>query len=212
MQPDEVIFHFIAVERRRAADLLESLDDAQLATQSLCGQWTVRDLAGHLISPFSVTFPQFLVGVIRNGGFSRYSVNLAKQLGRRPLSEIVATLRHNAENEFTPPLQGPGAPLTDLCVHVRDIARPLGLDVTATPDAWESVLDFASSSNARRGFIPRGRLKGLRFRATDMDWFAGTGQLVEGPAEAVAMCMLGRSVALQDVSGPGVPVLRSRLV
>jgi uncharacterized protein (TIGR03083 family) len=211
MQTDEVIFHLIAVERRRAADLLESLDDAQLQTQSLCAQWTVRDIAGHLISPFSVSLPEFLVGVIRNGGFSRYSVKLSQQLGRRPLSEIVQTLRHNADNEFTPPLQGPGAPLTDLAVHVRDVARPLGLATSASPDAWESVLAFLTAPQARRGFIPRGRLSGLRFEATDLDWAYGDGPPLRGNAEALAMAIAGRRVALNDLTGEGVTRLSARL-
>lgn len=41
------LFDLIARERLRAAEMIESLDEAQLATPS-CGDWTVRDLAGHL--------------------------------------------------------------------------------------------------------------------------------------------------------------------
>jgi hypothetical protein len=33
---------------------------------------------------------------------------------------------------------------------------------------------------------------------------------VEGPSEALAMAVVGRSVALADLSGDGVPVLAAR--
>ena len=40
---------------------------------------------------------------------------------------------------FAPPGTGPLAPLTDLAVHTRDVARPLGLDTTAAPAAWRGA-------------------------------------------------------------------------
>ena len=60
------------------------------------------------------------------------------------------------------------------------------------------------------GFTPRRRVAGLRFEATDLDWARGTGPVVAGPAEALMLAITGRSVALTDLDGPGVPILRSR--
>jgi hypothetical protein len=60
--------------------------------------------------------------------------------------------------------------------------------------------------------VPRGRLDGLALAATDQDWTWGTGTEVRGPSEAVAMAVSGRVVALEDLSGPGVQALRSRLL
>jgi hypothetical protein len=48
----DAIFALIAVERRRAAAMFDSLDDAQWTTQSLCSEWNVREVAGHLVGPF----------------------------------------------------------------------------------------------------------------------------------------------------------------
>jgi hypothetical protein len=51
----------------------------------------------------------------------------------------------------------------------------------------------------------------VRFRATDQDWAHGQGPEISGPSEALALAIGGRLVALDDLAGPGLPVLRSRL-
>jgi len=186
------------------------LDDAQWATQSLCSEWTVRDVAGHLITPMCVSTPRFALGAVTSGGFSRYSVKVARRLAARPAAELVRTRHDQADQRFTPPGLGPLAPLTDITVHTRDAARPLGLDTTAPLPVWTAVLDFLTSDQVRPIFVPRGRLTGLHFRATDQPWESGQGPEVEGPSEALAMAVVGRSVALADLSGDGVPVLAAR--
>jgi hypothetical protein len=47
-------------------------------------------------------------------------------------------------------------------------------------------------------------------RAADLDWSSGADPEVAGPAEALALAMTGRAVALSDLSGDGVPVLGAR--
>jgi hypothetical protein len=168
-------------------------------------------VAGHLIGPFCVSVPRFLLGSMVSGGPSRHSVKESRRLGRRPAGEIITLLREHADDRFMPPGVGPLAPLTDLAVHTRDVARPLGLDITASPAAWLSALGFLTSPRARREFVPRGRVDGLRLRATDQEWAQGQGPEITGPSEALALAIGGRAVALDDLAGPGLPVLRSRL-
>ncbi|WP_088317846.1 maleylpyruvate isomerase family mycothiol-dependent enzyme [Kineosporia sp. R_H_3] len=205
------VWDLIAVERLRAADLVGSLDDDQLAVQSLCGAWRVRDVAGHLTMPFSVGVPALLVGAVRSGGLDRFSEKVSRELGGRGAQELAATLRRHARTRFQPPGTGPWAPLTDLVVHVRDIARPLGLPVSASDDAWRGALAFLVSGRARLGFVPRGRLRGLRLAVPGLGWSHGDGPEVSGPAEAVALAVAGRAVALDDLTGEGVPLLRQRV-
>ena len=59
--------------------------------------------------------------------------------------------------------------------------------------------------------MTRKRLAGLRLVATDQDWSWGAGDEVRGSSEAVAMAVAGRPVALDDLAGDGVQVLRGRL-
>lgn len=166
--------------------MFEALDDKQWRVPSLCGDWTVRDIAGHLVMPFLVGMRSLLWGLALNrGDFDRFSSRTSRQIAARPPAELVQLLKANAEHRFTPPGLGPEAPLTDACVHARDVARPLGLPNSAPLATWRVVLDFVTSPAARR-FVPRDRLAGLRLTATDQDWSGGGGELVEGASEAVA--------------------------
>jgi hypothetical protein len=78
------VFALAAAERRRAADMFAGLSDDQWGARSLCAEWTVRDVAGHLIGPFCVSVPRFLLGSLVSGGPSRHSVKESRRLGRRP--------------------------------------------------------------------------------------------------------------------------------
>jgi hypothetical protein len=61
------------------------------------------------------------------------------------------------------------------------------------------------------GLVPRRRVTGLSLRATDQDWTWGEGAEVSGTSEALAMALSGRTVALEDLTGPGAAELRRRL-
>ena len=105
---------------------------------------------------------------------------------------------------------GPMGQMADGCIHLRDCARPLGLPDDVSLDDWRMLLDWFPGGV--RGLVPKDRLEGLQLLATDQEWSWGTGQQINGPSEAVAMAVAGRAVALDDLSGPGVDVLRSRLL
>jgi hypothetical protein len=55
----ETLFTATANERRRVADLIADLDDAQLATPSLCAGWDVKTVAAHLVSTLTDGLPGF---------------------------------------------------------------------------------------------------------------------------------------------------------
>lgn len=55
------------------------------------------------------------------------------------------------------------------------------------------------------------RIRGLRLRATDLEWTHGDGPEVTGPGEALLMAMSGRPAALADLDGPGHATLAARL-
>ena len=201
----------IADERRRVADLVDSLTPAQLNTPSLCGDWTVRQVAGHLLAAVSKP-PTPVLPLIVRSGFNIHKANsrLAALVAERPPAELAEGLRDNADNPFRPPIVGYPGQLTDLQVHGQDMRRPLGLPHGLRLERLRVSLDFLVGGRAV-GFTPRRRVAGLRFEATDLDWSTGTGPLVAGPAEALMLAMTGRGVALTELDGPGVPILRNRL-
>ena len=205
----------IADERRRLADLIGGLDDDQLATASYCGDWTVRQVAGHLLWPLVTPLRVVIASaVLARGNFDRTNDRITRAFARRPAEDIAAGLRTQAESRFHPPGFGFEAPVTELLVHGQDLRRPLGLQ-----SQWQFaatgvviVLDLLVTAKARRAFVPRGRLSGLAFEATDVDWTGGEpgGSLVRGPGASLAYAMTGRAAALDELTGPGVTTLRSR--
>jgi uncharacterized protein (TIGR03083 family) len=201
----------IADERRRIADLVDTLTPAQLEVPSLCDDWTVKQVAGHLLaaveSPPAALFPMLL-----RSGFQLHRVNarLAILMAARPAAEIAAGLRENAENPFKPPIVGYAGQLTDLQVHGQDMRRPLGRPHGLRLDRLRQSLEFLVGGRAV-GFAPKRRLAGLRFEATDLDWSSGSGPVLAGPAETLMLAMTGRHTVIGELDGPGVPMLRNRL-
>lgn len=202
----------IAEERLNTADILTGLDDHQWATQSLCTEWKVRDVAAHLLMPLVISGPRFGAALVRAGfDFNKANLRLTAQVAQRSNNEIIDGLREHATSRFKPPGMGPIAPLTDCIVHGQDMWRPLGIEHHIDPERQRLVLDFVAGGRVN-GLVPENRLFGLRFQATDLDWVLGEGEPVTGPAEALMMAITGRVAALADLApGPGVDVLRSRV-
>ncbi len=205
------VMGMIAAERRRIADLVESLTPEQLDVPSLCGSWTVKQVVGHLVAAVA-TPPRLLLPTLLRTGFRIHKANaeLARLVARRPAGDLAAALRANAENPFRPPIVGHPGQLTDLQVHGQDIRRPLGLPHDLDPDRLRVSLGFLVGGRAV-GFVPKRRPAGLRFEATDLDWSWGSGPLIRGTGEALALGLTGRSIVLPELDGDGVPELRSRL-
>ena len=205
-----------AANRRLLADFFDGLDESQLETQSLCSAWTVREVLGHSAMPFSVGIGRLLWRtLLARGSIDRASAAIAEEQARRPVAELTGLLRTYATKRVPAPGVGPMGQFTDHCIHLRDCARPLGLDTDVPLEDWRAVLDWLPTKQASLGVVPTGRLDGLALRATDQDWSwnaaDGSGEEVAGPSEALAMALSGRSVALADLDGPGVATLRDRL-
>ncbi len=204
-------FAEIADERRSLAALMSGLTVEQQATQSLCGAWTVHDVVAHLVVPLEVGIPKFLLAMLAcRGNFDRANVRLAREQARRPFGDLTEVLRRRADSRFTPPGSGPEAPLTDLLVHGLDIRWPLGLSRDVPEERVRTSLTYLTAAPVG-GVVPEGRLSGLRFQATDIDWAHGSGSTVSGSAEALLLAVTGRTAALSHLSGDGVSTLRSRL-
>jgi uncharacterized protein (TIGR03083 family) len=86
----EFVFSAVADERRAIAALVDGLDDAQLATQSLCAGWDVKTVAAHLVSVFADGFWGFQVAAVRHFGIHRGIDALARRRARLPAADIAA--------------------------------------------------------------------------------------------------------------------------
>jgi uncharacterized protein (TIGR03083 family) len=202
------IFRLTAANRLMIAGFLDGLDERAWAADTLCEGWTVRHMAAHFVQPMLIGFGRFFLASFRYRGDTARTVDhFTRRLAAKPRRELIALLREHAHDRVDPPRVGPMGPFAETCVHLRDIARPLGLDADVPAEHWRILLDYLASPSAAPALSPPGRLDGLRLTATDIDWSAGEGEPVSGPAEALGMAITGRRAALTDLSGPGVPRL-----
>lgn len=200
------------------AALVESLDDAQLDTPSLCDGWRVRGVAGHICSGATVSIPEVVVETVKAG----MKIDKAAKAGAIEFAdahapaEMAAVLRGLGDT-FAKGLPRKGLlrmfKATDLVldsyVHELDIRRPLGLG-TEVPN--ERLVAALSRAPVTKGFVKSNkRAEGLRLVATDVDWTWGTGPEVRGPAEDLLLALTGRPAGYPALEGDGVGVLRQRL-
>ena len=197
-------FERIAGHRNRIADLLDGLDDDQLATLSLCDGWTVQEVAGHLTTAWQVGLPSFVWAVLKaRGDFHAANIKLGRQLGARPIGEITADLRANAAHRFTPPGAGAEAPLSDAWVHAHDMFVPLGISYDVEVDDVMPIADLMVQKKSRR---VRNNDYDERFswRATDTEWSHVNAGMPEfsGPIAALVLALYGRGDARGELEGP----------
>jgi uncharacterized protein (TIGR03083 family) len=198
----------IQAERRALAEDLASLDDAQWSVRSLCGDWTVRDVLGHMTATARMTPPRFFME-LAGSGFRFNSMN-AKNVRRETAGTPAQGLAEfrSLESRTTSPPGPTEAMLGEAIVHSEDIRKPLGIYRDYPTEAVTRVADFFKGSNLLIG--SKNRIAGLTLRATDAQWSTGSGPEVSGPVLSLTLAMTGRSAALADLSGDGLATLQAR--
>jgi uncharacterized protein (TIGR03083 family) len=190
--------------RLQIADLLETLSAEEWEAQSLCTDWRVRDVAGHVALVPTITTWELLT-VAPRAGFNMHRMNTltAQRAGSAPTDSIVTELRRHAADQTTARVLNVADSLFDVVVHSQDIARPLGrklaVPVGVTRAGLERVWTMGWPFNAKK------KLAGLRLTATDTDWAVGSGPEVTGSAMALLLLLTGRNATVVDeLQGMGV--------
>lgn len=202
-------WQMIRSERAALVEALAALPPPAWDQPSLCPGWTVRDVVGHIIATASMTPPRFF-GKLIGSGF-RFDAMVGKEIAAvtsgRTDADLVQLLRERVDARTAPP--GPTLSwLGETIVHGEDAFRALGGYRDHPIAHLVAVADFYKGSDMLIG--AKSRIGGVALRATDSDWRHGTGPEVAGPMIALVMAMTGRSVALDDLTGDGVAVLRGR--
>ena len=87
------VFAATARARRSIADLLDGLDDAQLATPSLCAGWSVKVVAAHVAAAVVVGSAGFLRELLRQrGNGHRTNTVLARRVAELPTAVLAGRL------------------------------------------------------------------------------------------------------------------------
>jgi len=200
-----------AIDEERTALLedLALLDDGQWEAQSLCTEWKVRDVVGHLVFVANCDWKDFAVGLIKNkGNLDRAISRAATEIGAAPHADLEARFTDTVGSRNLPPFVQSACELADFVCHGEDIRRPLGFSrdvpVATLLVAGEFLKDDRATGTPKR-------IKGLHLKATDADWSIGEGPIVEGPLQSLVLAMAGRGNALEELSGEGLAELRTRI-
>ncbi len=190
-----------------AADLAE-LTGQGWTTQSLCDQFTVREVLAHLTAGATLSPMRWMAGVIRcRFDFDRQvAMRLAEHMGATP-AETLARFRRVITSTTKPPLPIV-AMLGETIVHGEDIRRPLGIVRDYPITTLTTVANYYQGSDLP--VSTRTRARGLRLTATDGPFAAGTGPRVSGTTLALVMAMAGRALYCDELHGDGVATLRQR--
>jgi uncharacterized protein (TIGR03083 family) len=208
----DTIWTTVATERRYLADLLDGLAPDDWERPSLCTEWRVRDVVGHVAwTPQPPSAWELLTAAVRHRfDFNSMNRDMAAEFAQqRPPARLVEELRRYADLHRKPIVTTMDNLLFDTLVHVQDVAIPFGIEHTpaeaATTAALERVWAMGWPFHAKR------RLQGLRLVATDTGWSAGDGPVeVRGPAMALLLTMTGRPAGHAQLDGPGAAELANR--
>ncbi|MDH4146056.1 MAG: maleylpyruvate isomerase family mycothiol-dependent enzyme [Acidimicrobiia bacterium] len=193
-----------ATARTAFADMVEALDDAQLDAPTLCGHWTPRLITAHLVSFVDVPLPKFLANIARRRfDYGAAADSMARTLAERPFAELVGTLRAKAARSSGLPIFPESMTIADTLIHTQDVRRPLGLRGDPDPALVRTVLEFLASHRQAGQITDPRKVAAVSLHATDLDWWHGSGPLVEGTGEAIVMALAGRPV-VAELHGEGV--------
>jgi len=202
---------WLAVDHERSllTDDLSRLDDSQWDIQSLCGEWKIRHVVAHLAFEANAKLGTTVLGVVRHGmNVNRSLAHTALSAGAADPADLLSQLKGTVGSRTILPFTKTECAIAEMVCHGADIRRPLGLSRLVPESALVAAADVLRSdwvTGTKR------RITGLRLSAIDSDWSVGDGPEVEGPLESLILAMGGRSDPLSELSGEGLPALRSRV-
>jgi uncharacterized protein (TIGR03083 family) len=200
------MMELIAAERRALADALGTVTEAQWHGESMCEGWTPVHVLAHLTMPFRISAEDFTAGLQRCGGdFTAFSDQIADRDSSLPPGQLVAVLRDNADNPWSPPGGGLAGALSHDLIHGLDIIWPLSLRYPIDDQAMTGVLDSVTSAGAQTVFGVA--LDGVRVTATDLEWSAGDGAELAGASRDLLLLLAGRAVPADRFAGPAAGLI-----
>jgi len=199
----------VAEQRILFAEMIEGLGD-RVDEATLCDGWSVHHVAGHLLTFTNMSFPRLFGNMVKHRfKFDEMTDKIARRYAsEKTLAEMAADLRTNAGKKSAIPGFPAEMPLSDVTIHRQDICRPLGLGCDIDEHVLRTVLDFLTTHKQAKNFIDTAKLDGVQLVATDIDWSYGSGDEIEGAAEAIMMTLAGRPAG-SDLTGDAVSKIES---
>jgi uncharacterized protein (TIGR03083 family) len=185
-------------ERADLAVLLDELPAADWNRPTLCEGWRVRELVAHIVMPYRLSTPGFLLGMVRAGGrFDRFADRYARSETLSP-GELTETLRQNVDHPWKPPGGGDQGALSHDVIHGLDLTVALGIDRQVPAERLRLILDDLKPRQLKYFGVD---LTGIRLQATDLDWSYGTGEALTGTAQDLLLVLCGRTLPPDHLTG-----------
>ncbi|MGF1597927.1 MAG: maleylpyruvate isomerase family mycothiol-dependent enzyme [Acidimicrobiales bacterium] len=191
-------------ERQELSSFLTTLTAADWETPSLCDEWSVLDVAGHLASAVGLTRRGLVARNLRYGsGTDGANARAAAAWTSRGPDQIVAVLGDPTRLGLG--FFYPAWALCETVVHHQDIRLGLGRPRTIPADRLVVALDVL----VKLPFITKAKrhTRKVAMRTTDIDWSHGKGPEVHGPAESLLLALAGRTRAAKGLAGDGTDTL-----
>jgi uncharacterized protein (TIGR03083 family) len=190
----------VAEEFLALGDLLDTLPEARWDTPSLCEGWRVREVVAHMTMAARYSAAEFYAELqASNGDFTHLSNRIAASDAGLSCQALVDNMREEAMHQWTPPGGGYSGALNHVVIHGLDITVPLGAARRSSDDTIRAILDDLTHGGTHEHF--GFDLEGKRLRATDIDWTFGSGALVSGSAQDLALFMCGRRLPPGRIHG-----------
>jgi uncharacterized protein (TIGR03083 family) len=131
--------------------------------------------------------------------FGRLSNEIASRAAGLPASDLVASLRSEVMQYWTPPGGGYHGALNHVVIHGLDVSVPLGVPRRSPDRTIRIVLDDLTAGGVHQHFGTS--IEGRSLQATDLDWSFGSGPPLRGVAEDLALLLCGRTLPAGRVEG-----------
>ena len=190
----------VAAEFASLASLLAGASGAQWDTSSLCAGWRVREVIAHLTMAARYPEQEFMAELQRCGfDFTKLSNEIASRDAKLPTGELVACLRAEVMQHWTPPGGGYHGALNHVVIHGLDVTVPLGVPRRSPDETIRVVLDDLTREGGHAHFGMA--IDGRHLAASDLDWSYGSGAPLRGSAGELAVALCGRTVPAGRLDG-----------
>lgn len=190
------------------ADRLDALASDAWEAESLCADWRVRDVVGHVVWLAEATRSSATRDVVKTRKLPSAAIaQIGRDVGRRAPAELTQRLRAGAGGRFVVPTQPPVVAYADTVIHSLDILRAVGAPELDLGDRGGAI---ATAYRKLGPVFGLGRRPArVRFVATDGGWSVGPagGPVAEGAANDVLLAMAGRPAGTARLRGAGVASL-----
>jgi uncharacterized protein (TIGR03083 family) len=203
------IAELLRAERLALIELLETLAPDEWAAPSLCGGWTVQDVAAHVAWMPALSPAQAARELARRGfRINAMIAQTAHRWSARGTGAILEQLHTTMRTGALPVGASPRIGLADAVIHQLDIRRPLARPRPIAEAAFVAVAELQLSvrwpSTIVVGGSARRRVRGMRLVAEDSRWTFGEGAEVRGSREALLLMLTNRPFRQGELVGPGV--------